>query len=511
LLFAALAVGTGALLVSCSLLNKPAPIKAGTGGGGGGSCTMASDCLSAGPLAACQVPDCQNGKCATKNADDGTMCDDGKFCSATMSGTCQAGVCTGVTPKVCTGATACMVSDCNEAAKTCGTKAASDGIDCGAGPDVCTAHAACQTGTCTMPPKKCESQTTDCMDVVCDTTSKNCMSTPKNANMQCQVGQPCKDQGVCTATGICGPDPSNPTGFTGMNKADGTCCDDLLSCTLGDSCKAGVCKGVSICPADTACVKYKCTEPPPPAMGMPPTPGVCTTITQNDGMPCLQSTCTTGQTCSMGACQGGTVSSSVLFFEDFHDNSKMWALGPQWQIGPAKGSDPLACQLQIPGRSQDPPYDHTRKADNGVAGVVIGGNEDNLSMTSGPYPMQSCLVSPTIDTSSAVGNLNLTYYRWLNSDFYPYMIDTVDVSTDNGATWAKNCYTNPPAAGGNPTVTDTPNVGGGGWSPQQCEITAQKSATMKIRFCFTLNQPGVYSVGSWNVDDVTISAGQTCF
>ncbi len=52
--------------------------------------------------------------------------------------------------------------------------------------------------------------------------------------------------------------------------------------------------------------------------------------------------------------------------EDFSDNSAGWTLGTEWQIGPAVVA---ACSQQ----ASDPAQDHTPTADNGIAGVVIGG------------------------------------------------------------------------------------------------------------------------------------------
>src|SRR5207249_3967713 len=69
------------------------------------------------------------------------------------------------------------------------------------------------------------------------------------------------------------------------------------------------------------------------------------------------------------------------------------------------------------------------KGDDGVMGVVLGGPAPtNLH---GFY----WATSPAFDTSKAVGTVYLSFWRWLNSDYDPYMHNKVQVSSNNGATW----------------------------------------------------------------------------
>jgi hypothetical protein len=83
------------------------------------------------------------------------------------------------------------------------------------------------------------------------------------------------------------------------------------------------------------------------------------------------------------------------------------------------------------------------------------------------------------------------YARWLNSDYTPYMQNTVDIF--NGSSWV-NLW----SSGGSPGVQDN------AWTPQQFDISAYKSASTQIRFGFNVGSTGVYTVSSWNVDDVKI-------
>src|SRR4029079_12414475 len=130
----------------------------------------------------------------------------------------------------------------------------------------------------------------------------------------------------------------------------------------------------------------------------------------------------------------------------------------------------------------DPAQDHTQKGDNGIAGVILGGPAPTVVDANFKY-----ITSPAIDTSQAPGSVYLQYWRWLNSDYDPYMHNVVQVSTNNGATW-----TTPPygLTGSSPGVQDAAwtNHGVGAGSPAnptnaaqyptQFDLTAFKSAQM---------------------------------
>lgn len=109
----------------------------------------------------------------------------------------------------------------------------------------------------------------------------------------------------------------------------------------------------------------------------------------------------------------GQASATTLFFEDFSDNSAGWTLGTEWQIGPATGS---------PGSGHgnpDPAQDFTPTSDNGLAGVIIGGN---ATTSLHDYYF---LTSPVINLSNAFTPVTLSFRRWLNSDYLPFMQNVV--------------------------------------------------------------------------------------
>ncbi|MBE5232354.1 MAG: hypothetical protein INR81_26050, partial [Microcystis aeruginosa PMC 728.11] len=100
------------------------------------------------------------------------------------------------------------------------------------------------------------------------------------------------------------------------------------------------------------------------------------------------------------------------------------------------------------------------------------------------------LTSPIINTSTA-NQLFFEYARWLNSDYTPYMQNTVEIF--NGSSWV-NLW----SSGASPGVQDN------AWTPQQFDISAHKSALTQIRFGFNVGNTGVWTVSSWNLDDVKI-------
>ena len=110
-----------------------------------------------------------------------------------------------------------------------------------------------------------------------------------------------------------------------------------------------------------------------------------------------------------------------------------------------------------------------------------------------PY---SYLESPPFDTTGAEPVV-LGFYRWLNADYHPYMHSIIEVW--NGAQWVQLWKT------GNDAIEDSPPKGMG-WKYIQHDITPYRSAETRIRFGFDVTNDQVYKVGSWNIDDVVVSA-----
>ncbi|XXT21708.1 DNRLRE domain-containing protein [Sorangium sp. So ce429] len=202
-------------------------------------------------------------------------------------------------------------------------------------------------------------------------------------------------------------------------------------------------------------------------------------VTCEDG---IQNGDETDVDCGGASCAPCDTCAPVLFGDDFSDDAQGWTLGPEWQIGPAAASSGGA-------HGSDPAVDHTSSDDNGVAGVVLGGNASTA--LHGLYYLES----PPFDTSSATGDVALSFYRWLNSDYAPFMHNTVEVF--DGASWVTLW-----ASGDSPGINDT------SWTLVTHDLTPYRSATTRVRFGFDVTNSGAYTIGSWNIDDVYVT--QTC-
>jgi hypothetical protein len=320
-------------------------------------------------------------------------------------------------------------------AGTCAGQTAPDGTPCDDGL-FCTEGDACFAGHCVSGgPKACPS-IGECLSGICDEAAKGCGGVPK------PEGTPCNDDDICSVKSAC---------------LGGICTTtEPLDCSILD----GLCV-IGVCDFDAGCV----TAPAP------------------DGTPCDDGTvCTTGEACKGGVCGGGT-GPVVYFADDFSDDSKGWILGPEWQIGPAKASPPG-------GFGADPPIDHSPSADNGVAGVAIGGNASTF-----PHPF-AYLESPPFSTLGGPGPVIFQYHRWLNSDYDPFMHNRVEVW--DGAQWVILWQSS-----NQMILQDSPPIGAG-WTYVQFDISSFKSASTRVRFGFDV-VGGAFPVGSWNLDDVLVA------
>jgi len=483
----------------------PTTTAAGTGGTGGqmlppGTCAKSSDCTAMNDV--CNVGTCIDGKCEKLLAHQGEPCDDGLFC--TDNDSCQPGgtqngvpfgTCMGGGPKDCTPASNCQVGSCDEDNDTCTAIAANDGATCDDN-NSCTLDGTCVSGQCLGAPlKNCTIYDSECAIGVCDPMT-GCKPAPKNDGAACTLGSanPCAT-GQCMQ-GQCAAVPANT----------GNACDDGQWCTLNDHCDNAQCVGdPRPCPSPGGCYTGSCDDLVDACVVVPGNDGAtcddqnsCTSNTvcqngvcaggmaTNEGMSCDdRAFCTTGEVCTVGQC-GASGGLKIYFADDFRDSSKGWVMGPDWQIGPTQAS-PLGF-----GSTTDPATDHSPTADNGVAGVIIGGNASTLT-----HPMYY-LESPTFDTSAATGQVILSFYRWLNSDSTPYMQNTIDVW--NGLSWV-NIWTSSTQG-----IYDAPPVGQG-WKLIQHDLTIYKNANMRIRFGYKVGSSGANIVGQWNIDDLAVASG----
>jgi len=436
--------------------------------------------------------DASTGQCVVVPTTGDVPCDDGLFC--TVGETCDAGLCQGGGVNDC-GETPdeCHVSVCSESTNSCAIQNKDNGALCTSG-DPCTVNSTCQGGACVGNPKDCFffPVPDSCHVAQCVPETGECAALPGNEGLACSdsgdlcaTGKTCQgglcdggvpkscaalsngcNNGVCDpGTGICYGEPIPP---------GGDCAEAANECNTGICSDAGTClpvptPGVPCAAAADACNIAFCSAS-----------GQCVAQPANDGLACNDgNSCTQGETCLAGACQGGQVGNYVVYFsETFAGNAAGWTLGTEWQIGPTMES------VGSHSGNHDPALDHTPTADNGVAGVVIGGFATKVIHD------YYYLTSPVINTD-VQGPVHLEFWRWLNSDYTPFMHNVIQVW--NGTSWE------PVWASASSSIFDA------SWQKFSYELTAHKNAAMQIRFGFNIGSTGVFTVGSWNVDDVVIA------
>ncbi len=404
----------------------------------GSLCTDDDDCAIASCiLGTCAAPSCEDG---LKNADEtdadcggGTCggCLDNLACAVAedcMSGVCTEGVCT---PPSCADA----LKNGDETDIDCG------GAIC----DGCLGALACNSG------EDCLSET--CTDGLCE-------------QVDCLVDADCGALDTDCASGSC-----KKPGYTceAVPINDGQACVGADLCFTGSTCAEGLCAGGL--PVDCSGESNQCN------IGTcDPGTGTCGAMQLPDGTKCDDGVaCTKLEACKAGTCGGAT---DPLLVEPFANNNAGWTLDTEWAIGATKVS--VGCS-----GGQDPAADHTPTDDNGVAGVVLGGCA--AQDVHGFY----CLTSPVVDLSKAAADVHLSYWRWLHSDYTPYMKNKIEVY--NGVTWVTVFET---------FGSSTHDVA---WTFFTYDVTLHKNDKFQARWCFNTGS-GVFAEASWSVDDVTIGA-----
>jgi len=409
------------------------------------------------------------GTCVFMPADDGDPCEDGMFC--TDGDTCLDGECVGgPLPDCGSSADPCLETACDEESDECAPVPKPNGSSCTA-TDPCMVNAICQNGLCLGAPKDCSAAPVpdECHVAVCDPQQNGmCVPILGNDGLECTTfGDPCMVQKVCDQGACVGGVPKNCSAFT--NGCNNGACEPVTGACFADP----VPPGGTCLEATDACNTGICDMN-----------GACIGQPANDGGSCNDgSNCTVNDVCGAGTCAGTPDPNYTVFFSDtFSSASQGWTLGPEWQIGPAMAS---SCGFSV---GNDPATDHTPSADNGIAGVVIGGCYQHVAH--GDY----CMESPVIDANPP-GSVFLSYYRHLHSDYPNFMSSHVDVSSNGGSTWTP-VYSVPSGQSQNDTQ----------WTFASFDVTPFKSATMKVRFCFSIGTVGgLFTGGGWNVDDVVVA------
>jgi subtilisin-like proprotein convertase family protein len=259
----------------------------------------------------CTADSCDedNDACLNTNLDNGTVCDDGAYC--TMDDVCSDGVCGGSTARDCNDGNACTSNVCNETVDSCENLPVVDGTPCDDG-QFCTVDDVCTAGSCVGPNARDCSDGDQCTSDACDDVADGCVNANVPDGTVCSDGLFCTLGETCTL-GVCGGgsgrdctdgnpctiDSCNDTTSTcdHVNEADGSVCDDGRFCTLNDVCATGVCTGtLNPCDDSNGCTLDSCDDA---------TSQCVNDQTAMDGAGCDDGEfCTVADTCAAGICGG---------------------------------------------------------------------------------------------------------------------------------------------------------------------------------------------------------------
>lgn len=282
-------------------------------------CKKSNDCADSNP---CTADVCDSGIC--KNPANSAQCDDGSVC--TSGEACDGGACVAKGSKSCDDGNPCTDDSCHPKA---GCQSFANSALCDADGSKCTPSDVCKDKSCTLGAKKSCDDGSACTKDSCDAKTGGCEHDAKvfagdacdADGSACTVGDTCK-AGVC-AKGqalncddkkVCTSDSCNPKTGCVHTAAAGSC-DDGDACTLSDTCAKGVCVAGQVkgCDDGKACTKDGC-DAKTGACTVTPIAGCgafCATHADcDDGNGCTINTCDilTGsckETERVGACKDG--------------------------------------------------------------------------------------------------------------------------------------------------------------------------------------------------------------
>lgn len=267
----------------------------------------------------------------------------------------------------------------------------------------------------------------------------------------CSADEDCDDANPCSAD-------TCPAAHSKCNHApvEGCCLEDV-DCFDGDECTYDACTGENVCAYLTAC----CSQDSDCDDG----DDLCTADV------CVGDMCLYEATGAEGCCL------EHLFYDDF-STDKGWVYGQEWERGEATAS---SCTEY---GEEDPATDHTDSQDNYIAGVIIGGCTPEIEHD------YYFLTSPIIEAPTDAP-VYLSYWRWLSSDYSPYMTNAVQVLYQGD--WETIWVT-----GTSPGHMDEE------WEFHELEITEYASSELRVRFGYKIENDITWSTSSWNIDDVAV-------
>ncbi|MCA9618093.1 MAG: immune inhibitor A [Myxococcales bacterium] len=448
----------------------------GDEGGGGsdvGPCDI--DCSTI------QTPDCQQsvcntgqypgtiGQCVVVDREDGFACDDGLFCS--VNDTCQNGVCTGGGLNDCgMDPGPCDEITCDESSGTCSTAPLQNGTSC-TPENLCEVGGTCTNGICTGVLNDCffAPVDNDCHIAVCNPMNGLCESQPDLSldGLDCFTGDLCNVDKVCAAGQCIG---GNPKDCSQLNiGCQVGVCDPMGGNCVGQNVPAGgsCFDGVDDCNTGTCDMN-----------------GTCVLSPVVDGTSCDDfSTCTTGDTCTAGVCNGVIDPNCTVYFEETFEVCPPpgWTLGGEWECGTPTLVGPTSA------------YQGT-----GVLGTDLDSTYENSSS----YDILIA-ETPPIGLGTAVGPV-LSYYHYVTTEGSSFDGYNVKVSTDGGNTFTVLTTVNPPY---NLTVDSQPAYGGqlNQWQQVTASLNAYVGQQIILRFSMRTDgsvvYPGVY------IDNIQVGDG----
>jgi bacillopeptidase F len=158
------------------------------------------------------------------------------------------------------------------------------------------------------------------------------------------------------------------------------------------------------------------------------------------------------------------------------DEDPGWTMAGQWEWGHPTGQG---------GNSHGYPDPDSGATGDNVCGVNLNGDYNTSS--GGPYYLTTTAIDCTETTE-----IELHFKRWLNSDFDPFVINTVEASND-GVNW-EELWSNGPN-----------EIAEHAWSDHVFDISeiADNQPTVYIRWGYEVNV-GAWAYSGWNLDDVEI-------
>jgi uncharacterized repeat protein (TIGR01451 family) len=163
----------------------------------------------------------------------------------------------------------------------------------------------------------------------------------------------------------------------------------------------------------------------------------------------------------------------VYFFS--LDSDPGWSRQGEWAFGKPAGLGGTSYGYHDPSNGA---------TSTNVFGINLNG--DYSISIGGPY----YLTAGPLNFSGYAG-VRLQFQRWLNSDYPPYVYETVELST-NGSTWI-GLWTNGPGA-----VADT------AWTKTSFDISqyADNRPAVYVRWGHRVGSSGAFAYSGWNIDDI---------